>query len=426
MKFFETSKYFSLKKSTYINLRWIAILGQLITINSVYFIFNFKFNFIMANSLILIGILSNLYLVYINQKTQLLDKSAFLFLLIDILQLSFLIYLTGGIANPFSIFLIIPTIFSSANLGLRSNLLLITITSFIVIFLTFFYTPLPYPLNEHFHVTAYYYYSIPISLIVALIFLNYFALTFGIESRLRKEALNKMEEIMSKEHELLSLGGQAAAAAHSLGTPFSTIKIISADLLKYFKGNKEVKKDIELLVSQIQRCSEILKKLTLNPIIEDDFIDSDLKITDYISEIVKSFQETSKKEFIINCDQDSNSINIIKSIEIVYGFRNFIGNANKFSKSKVFIFIKSDSIFSEVIIEDDGEGYPKDVLNKIGEPYIKSFKSSEKSKSGLGLGIFIGKTLLEKNYANVLCGNSKTRRGAEVSIKWKNKDLLSL
>ena len=426
MKFFETSKYFSLKKSTYINLRWIAILGQLITINSVYFIFNFKFNFIMANSLILIGILSNLYLVYINQKTQLLDKSAFLFLLIDILQLSFLIYLTGGIANPFSIFLIIPTIFSSANLGLRSNLLLITITSFIVIFLTFFYTPLPYPLNEHFHVTAYYYYSIPISLIVALIFLNYFALTFGIESRLRKEALNKMEEIMSKEHELLSLGGQAAAAAHSLGTPFSTIKIISADLLKYFKGNKEVKKDIELLVSQIQRCSEILKKLTLNPIIEDDFIDSDLKIADYINEIVKSFQETSKKEFIINCDQDSNSINIIKSIEIVYGFRNFIGNANKFSKSKVFIFIKSDSIFSEVIIEDDGEGYPKDVLNKIGEPYIKSFKSSEKSKSGLGLGIFIGKTLLEKNYANVLCGNSKTRRGAEVSIKWKNKDLLSL
>jgi len=231
---------------------------------------------------------------------------------------------------------------------------------------------------------------------------------------------------MSKEHELLSLGGQAAAAAHSLGTPFSTIKIISADLLKYFKGNNEVKKDIELLVSQIQRCSEILKKLTLNPIIEDDFIDSDLKIADYINEIVKSFKETSKKEFIVNCDQDSNPINIIKSIEIVYGFRNFIGNANKFSKNKVFIFIKSDSNFSEVIIQDDGEGYPKDVLNKIGEPYIKSFKSSEKSKSGLGLGIFIGKTLLEKNYANVLCGNLKTRRGAEVSIKWKNKELLRL
>jgi len=426
MRFFETSKYFSLKKSTYINLRWIAIIGQLITINSIYFIFNFTFEIIFGNLVILIGILSNLYLIHINKNTQLSDKIAFSFLLIDILQLSCLIYLTGGIVNPFSIFLIIPTIFSSSNLGLKSNLSLAGITILIIIFLTFFNHPLPYPVNEHFHVDSYYYYSIPISLIVALIFLNYFALIFGKESRIRKEALNKMEEIMSKEHELLSLGGQAAAAAHSLGTPFSTIKIISADLLKQFKNNVEVKKDIDLLVSQIQRCSEILKKLTLNPTIEDDFIDRDLTIVDYVNEIIKSFKETSKKEFIINFDQYSNSFNFTKSIEIVYGLRNFIGNANKFSKSKVFINIKSDADITEILIEDDGEGYPKDVLSKIGEPYIKSFKSSIKSKSGLGLGIFIGKTLLEKNYANILCRNSQTRSGAEVSIKWKNEDLLKL
>ena len=231
---------------------------------------------------------------------------------------------------------------------------------------------------------------------------------------------------MSKEHELLSLGGQAAAAAHSLGTPFSTIKIISSDLLKQFKDNDEVKKDVDLLMSQIERCGEILKTLTLNPIVEDDFIDRDLTMVDYIDEIVKSFKETSKKNFIINFDQYSNSLNINKSIEIVYGLRNFIGNANKFSKSKVFINIKSDNNITEIIIEDDGEGYPKDVLRNIGEPYIKSYKSSVKSKSGLGLGIFIGKTLLEKNYANILCKNSKTRGGAEVNIKWKNKDLLNL
>ena len=426
MKFFETSKYFSLKKSTYINLRWIAIIGQFITINSIYFIFNFTFEIILGNLVILIGILSNLYLIHINKNTQLSDKIAFSFLLIDILQLSCLIYLTGGIVNPFSIFLIIPTIFSSSNLGLKSNLSLASITILIIIFLTFFNHPLPYPVNEHFHVDSYYYYSIPISLIVALIFLNYFALIFGKESRIRKEALNKMEEIMSKEHELLSLGGQAAAAAHSLGTPFSTIKIISADLLKQFKNNVEVKKDIDLLVSQIERCSEILKKLTLNPTIEDDFIDRDLTIIDYVNEIIKSFKETSKKEFIINFDQYSNSFNITKSIEIVYGLRNFIGNANKFSKSKVFINIKSDADITEILIEDDGEGYPNDVLRKIGEPYIKSYKSSIKSKSGLGLGIFIGKTLLEKNYASILCRNSETRGGAEVNIKWKNKDLLNL
>ena len=426
MKFFETSKYFSLKKSTYINLRWIAIIGQLITINSVYFLFNFDLNFNITNLVILLGGLSNLYLIYIHQRTQLQDKEAFYFLLSDILQLSCLLYLTGGIVNPFSIFLIIPTIFSSSNLGFRSNSLLVIITSLTIIFLTFFSLELPYPVNKHFHVDVYYYYSIPISLIIALIFLNYFALSFGIESRLRKEALNKMEEIMSKEHELLSLGGQAAAAAHSLGTPFSTIKIISTDLLSQFKDNKEVKKDIELLVSQINRCSEILKKLTLNPTIEDNFIDSDLTIVDYVKEIIKSFQETSKKKFILNYDQNSNSFDISKSIEIIYGLRNFIGNANKFSETKVFIKVISDTNFTEIIIEDDGEGYPKDILSKIGEPYVKSFKNSIRSKSGLGLGIFIGKTLLEKNYANLLCKNSETRSGAEVSIKWKNKDLLKL
>ena len=426
MKFFETSKYFSLKKSTYINLRWIAIIGQLVTVNLIYFVFNFEFNLILENSIISIGILSNLYLIYINKNTQLLDKPAFIFLLIDILLLSCLIYLTGGITNPFSIFLIIPTIFSSSNLGFRSNLLLVSITVLLIIFLTFFKQPLPFPVNQHFHVDVYYYYSIPISLIIALIFLNYFALSFGAESRIRKEALNKMELIMSKEHELLSLGGQAAAAAHSLGTPFSTIKIISSDLLKQFKDNHEIKKDIDLLLSQIERCSQILKKLTLNPTIEDDFIDKDLNIAEYVSEIIKSFKEISKKNFIINLDQNLNSLNITKSIEIVYGLRNFIGNANKFSKSKIFINIKSDNDITEVVIEDDGEGYPKDVLRKIGEPYIKSYKSSIKSKSGLGLGIFIGKTLLEKNYANILCKNSQTRSGAEVNIKWKNKDLLNL
>ncbi|MDC3243589.1 sensor histidine kinase, partial [Candidatus Pelagibacter sp.] len=279
MKFFETSKYFSLKKSTYINLRWIAIIGQLITVNFIYFVFDFRFNLTLANSTILIGILTNLYLIYINQNTQLTDKIAFIFLSTDILQLSCLIYLTGGIINPFSIFLIIPAIFSSSNLGFRSNLLLVSLTVLVIIFLTFFNQPLPYPISKHFHVDSYYYYSIPIALIIALLFLNYFASTFGSESRIRKEALNKMEEIMSKEHELLSLGGQAAAAAHSLGTPFSTMKIISTDLREQFKDNENVKKDIELLSSQLERCSEILKKLTLNPVIEDNFIDSDLTIS---------------------------------------------------------------------------------------------------------------------------------------------------
>ena len=426
MKFFETSKNHSFKKSTYISLRWIGIIGQFIAVNFVYFFLNFKFDFFISNIIILLGALSNLYLFFIYKKTQLSDRSAFIFLLIDIFQLSILLYLTGGIINPFVIFLLIPSVFSSSNLSFITNTLLVFLTSVSIIFLTFYSMDLPSPLNDHFHVSPYYYYSIPISLIIALIFLNYFAMTFGAQSRLRKEALSKMEEVMAKEHELLSLGGQAAAAAHSLGTPLSTIKIITQDLLKQFKGQKDVEKDIELLSSQVERCNEILKRLSLNPVEEDDFIDKDLSMRDYLSEIISSFKEISNKNFILNYDQDSNVKKITKSIEIVYGLRNFIGNANKFSRNTIYINLKSDSEITEIVIEDDGDGYPRDVLPKIGEPYLRSNNSQEKSKTGLGLGLFIGKTLLEKNFASINCRNSKTRSGAEVIVKWNNRDLFNI
>ena len=426
MKFFKTSKAYYLNKSTYINLRWIAIIGQFITINSVKFIFNFEYNYFLANFIVFLGALSNLFLIYFYNKPQISNRSSFNFLFIDIIQLSFLFYLSGGVLNPFSIFLLIPSVFSSSNLDIRTNLTLILVTILSIIFLTFFYKDLPYPLNENIIVNEYYYYAIPLALIIALVFLNYFAITFGRESRLRKEALDKIQEVIAKEHELVSLGGQAAAAAHSLGTPLSTIKIISQELLDQFKVDEDINKDLKLLVSQVERCNEILKKLTLNPTIEDDFIDKDLSLVEYVDQIVKSFKKISDKKFIVNLEQNSNSFQIRKSIEIVYGIRNFIGNANKFSKEKIYITLKSDSENSEIIIEDDGEGYPKDILNKIGEPYIKSLVTYDNSKSGLGLGIFIGKTLLEKNRAELLCRNSKTRGGAEVNIIWNNKDLIQI
>ena len=426
MKFFETSKYYSLKKTIYISLRWIGIIGQLISINLVFFYLNLDFDYLYTMVIIFFGILGNLYLIFIYKKTQISDRSALFFLLTDILQLGLLIYLTGGIKNPFIIFLIIPSIFASTNLGLRTNLVLVLVTVLTIIFLTFNSLDLPGPLNEHFHVDPYYYYSIPISLIIALIFLNYFAIIFGSESRIRKEALNKMEEVMAKEHEMLSLGGQAAAAAHSLGTPLSTIKLVTQELTKQLKDQKDVIQDINLLSSQVERCNQILKRLSLNPNEEDDFIDEDLSIRDYLRNIVSSFKETSENEFILNFDQDSNSMKITNSIEIVYGLRNFIGNANKFCFKKIFINLKSDNEFTEISIEDDGEGYPSDILSKIGEPYLKTFRKKNNEQSGLGLGIFIGKTLLEKNFAIINCSNSKTRNGAAVNIKWKNKDLLKL
>ena len=425
MEFSSTSKSSSLNKITYVNLRWIGIIGQFITINTVAFIFEFKFNFIIANLIVLVGALSNIVLFYFFKKNQLQEKIALIFLILDILQLSILLYLTGGIINPFSIFLIIPSIFASNSLSIKTNILLISLTISSIILLTFVHHELPSPLDKYIF-SIHYYYSVPIALIIALIFLSFFALTFGNESKVRKEALDKIQEVISKEQELVSLGGQAAAAAHSLGTPLSTIKIISQDLYNNFKNNSDLKKDIELLVSQVDRCNEILKKLSLNPIVEDDFIDKNLSLQNYVKEIVNSFKEISDKNFIINTEQDYNPFEISKSIEIVYGIRNFVGNANKFSKKNIYISITSDSQNSSISIEDDGLGFPKDILTKIGEPYIKSFQSQNKSRAGLGLGIFIGKTLLEKNKAKLLIRNSETRGGAEIKIEWSNKDLKNI
>ena len=421
----QSSKYNSLNKLIYINLRWIAIIGQFLTINSVKFIFNFEFDFLLANLVVMLGVLSNIYLIYFFKTNLLNSKAAFVFLTIDIIQLALLLYLTGGVLNPFSIFLLIPSVFGSLRLNIETNLTLVGFTIICIIFLTFFYKDLPYPLSKY-KFSDYYFYAIPIALIIALMFLNYFALIFGKESNLRIEALDKIQEVIAKEHELVSLGGQVAAAAHSLGTPLSTIKIISQDLLKELKNSKEFNKDIELLVSQVNRCNDILKKLTLNPTIDDDFLDKDLSLYNYVYEITKSFEEISEKKFILIDKQNTNPFNLKKSIELVYGIRNFIGNANKFAKNKIYITIKSDSEISEIIIEDDGPGFPKDILNKIGEPYIKSLKKKDISEQGLGLGIFIGKTLLEKNYAKLNCRNSETRGGSEINIRWRNKDLTKI
>ena len=140
--------------------------------------------------------------------------------------------------------------------------------------------------------------------------------------------------------------------------------------MKQLKGKKDYEKDIELLISQVDRCNEILKRLTLNPVEEDDFIDKDLSIKEYLSEIISSFKEISKKKFIFNTDEFNNSKKITKSIEIVYGLRNFIGNANKFAKDCIYINLKSDNEITEIVIEDNGNGYPRDILSKIGEPYL--------------------------------------------------------
>ena len=428
MKFLETSNFYSLNKSTYINLRWISYAGQLTAILIVEFFLKFEFNYLVCVLIVFLSILTNFYLIFKIKYHQLNNFIATSYLSYDIGQLGFLLYLTGGITNPFIFLIIIPSVFSAQYLNIWSSVVLVTFTSLTLAILTFFYFKLPHPEIVHFHAPEYYLYSIPISIFIGLIFLVYFGVKFGVESRIRKKAYDEMQEQMAKENELLSLGGQAAAAAHSLGTPLSTILLTAKELQKEFGNNEKIKKDIELLVSQSGRCREILKKLSLNPNIEDEFINSNLSLNDYVYEIVRSFQEISEKNFIINSEQFKNPIKLYRSSEIVYGLRNFIGNANKFSNEKIEIFLKSNNRETVIVIKDDGPGFPKDLIDKqkLGEPYIRTTDEAHIAKYGLGLGTFIGKTLLEKNFANINFANSKKTGGAEVIIKWKNNYLIKI
>ena len=425
MKFYENPELYTLNRSTYVNLRWIAFLGQIASILIVEFIFEFKFNYIPCLGIIILGAITNILLQFQVKVNQISNSLSLSYLTYDILQLSFLFYLTGGITNPFIFLLIIPAVFSSQYLTIASSVILVLITISSILFLTFYYIELPHPGELHFHVPDYYLYAIPISILIGLLFLVYFAVQFGEQNRKRKKAFDKIQEIMAKENELLSLGGQAAAAAHSLGTPLSTILLTAKELKKEFKHDNKLNKDLDLLVSQSKRCSEILKKLSLNPKINDEFINANLNLSDYILEIVKSFREISKKKFEVNTEKFTNKININKSPEIIYGLRNFIGNANKFTenKIKILLFNKNKSTFVKII--DDGKGFPNDLLNKdkLGEPYIRTLDNVNISSKGLGLGTFIGKTLLEKNFASVKFKNSETTGGAEVLIEWRDKDL---
>ena len=430
MKFsdvFTSKDNIQLDKKTLVILRWLAIIGQYISISIVYFVLKFQLPILYCTIIILLGVITNFYLQFVVKENQLSNTKSSTYLLYDLIQLSLLLFLTGGVTNPFAILIIIPAIVSSTFLSLRSTINLSIITIIILIVLTITYFPLPHKVTEelHFHVPNYYLYSIPLSIITGLVFLTYFGTRFGTESRKRTEALNRLELILAKEHELESIGLQAAAAAHSLGTPLSTITVVAKELKKEIGENSQYSKDINLLLSQTKRCSEILKNLSQDQLKEDNFLNN-IKIGDLLKEIVRSFSEISEKKILLIEEQNELDPQIDRTLEITYGLRNFIGNAVKYSNSFVEINLKSNDTITEVIINDDGPGFSEDVKDVLGEPYIRSKNKIINSKSGLGLGTFIGKTLLERMKANVQFSSSNKLGGARVKIDWQTKNLINI
>ena len=411
-----------LEKKTVVILRWIALIGQLLTIYFVHFYFGFDLPLIFCSLTIFCGGLTNIFIQFNFRKNQLSNIESTILLFYDVIQLAVLIYLTGGVTNPFIIFLIVPALISSTLLNLASTLFLSIITIMSLTLLTFNYFPLPSEGNIHFHVPDYYIYSIPTALVIALIFLNYFGFRFGYEARRRGNALNKLELVLAKEQELESIGHQAAAAAHSLGTPLSTITVIAKELKKEIVNNNEFKDDVDTILEQAKKCGEILKKISQNQIIDDEYV-KNITLQDLLFEITKSFESITEKNLNLNLENAKKRISIKRSAELTYGIRNFVGNAVKFSKKNININLVGNNQTTTLQISDDGPGFPDDIYKIIGEPYISTKSKKLKSKAGLGLGTFIGKTLLERKKANIEFLKS-SNGGALVEISWNNKDFV--
>ena len=398
-----------------IKIRWIAIIGQLVAVFFVFFFIKIEIPLFEALTIILFSVIINFYSYVEERKNKTISNiKAFSFLLFDTLQLGVLLFLTGGIINPFSILILAPVITSASYLPALLTVLLSSISIIIIVILNFYFIPLN--LGEKFSFPTIYNFGLVASLIITVIFIAIYAYLFASSSRKISNALSVSKLQLLNQKKITEVGSLSAATAHELGTPLNTIFLILNDLLKdtRLKKDKNILKDIELLKSQAERCKEILQKLSQNPLkLKDKFLEK-VKITDLIKINFDKFNNNKKLYIKDNFENDEPEI-IFKD-EIMYALGNIIQNAVIYSKSKVLAELTYDSINLKVKISDDGIGFSKEIIDKLGEPYIS------KNNKGMGLGIFIAKNLIENMGGKITFYNSK-QNNAVVEINLLNSIL---
>ncbi|MFL2519989.1 MAG: ActS/PrrB/RegB family redox-sensitive histidine kinase [Alphaproteobacteria bacterium] len=398
-----------------IKIRWIAILGQLSAIFFVTFVIKIEIPFFEALIIILFSVALNFY-SYLEERINktISNIKAFLFLLFDTLQLGILLFLTGGIVNPFSILILAPVITSASYLPALLTVILSSISIIIIIVLNFYFVPLN--LGNQFVLPTIYNFGVVTSLIITVIFIAIYAYLFASSSRNISNALAVSKLQILNQKKITEIGSLSAATAHELGTPLNTIFLILNDLIRDKKLNedKNILKDIKLLKSQAERCRKILKKLSQNPLkLKDKFLEK-VKISDLIKINFDKFNKNKKLNLIeIN---EENQIEIIFKDEIMYALGNIIQNA--IFHSTKFVIVELNYLKKNLIIKisDDGNGFAKDIIDKLGEPYIS------KNNRGMGLGIFISKNLIENMGGKISFYNSKQSH-AIVEINFDNSIL---
>ena len=398
-----------------IKIRWIAIFGQVLAVLFVSFIIKIQIPFFETLSIILLSVAVNFYSYYEERKNKSISNSkAFSYLLFDTLQLGFLLFLTGGIINPFSILILAPVITSASYLPALMTVILSTISILIIILLNFYFIPLD--LGPKFYLPEIYSFGLISALIITVIFIAIYAYLFASSSRQISNALSISKLQILNQKKMTEVGSLSAAAAHELGTPLNTIFLVLNDLLKEKKliEDQNISKDIILLKSQAERCKEILQRFSKNPLnLKDEFLDK-VKISDLIKINFDKFNKD--KKLILEIIPSDYEPEIIYKDEIMYALGNIIQNAIFYSVGKTKVEINYQKSIVTILITDDGSGFSKDIIDKLGEPYVS------KNKNGMGLGIFIAKNLIENMGGNINFYNSKDNN-AIVEIIFDNSIL---
>ena len=414
----------SLRVDTLVRLRWLAVVGQVSALLVTYLILGFDLPLVLCLVSVTASVWLNIALrIRYAVNHRLGENPATALLGYDVVQLASLLFFTGGLQNPFSILFLAPVLISAVSLSLQRTFILVLTMITAASFLAFFHYPLPWRDDGELSLPFLYIAGIWIALVSGSIFIAVYAFRVAEEAQRLTDALGATELVLAREQHLTQLDGLAAAAAHELGTPLATITLIVKEMRRLGPEQGPFVEDVLLLEQEVGRCRAILAKLTSLGS-EGDGIWGQLRLSHVIEEIV-----APARNFGVQLDTglsgDGVEPTLARNPAILYGLGNLIENAVDFARSVVLVTGEWTAAEVRIIVEDDGPGFPLEILTRLGEPYVTSRQSQRRAKmeeGGLGLGLFIAKTLLERTGATVKMGNAAQGGGARVSVVW-NRDL---
>lgn len=410
---------------TLIRLRWLAISGQLSAVFVTAFVLTFPMPFVLCLAVVGTSVWVNIGLrVRFHHNDRLADRPAFALMAFDILQLTGLLYLTGGLENPFAVLFLAPLMIAAVSLSARYAAALTLLVIVCASTLTFYHRPLPWFAGETFQLPILYRTAIWGAIVLGASFAAVYAWRVAEEARRLADALAATELVLAREQHLTQLDGLAAAAAHELGTPLATIKLVVKDLQKQFPVEGPIGEDLMLLTGEVERCRGILGKLASLGSEPGDIIGT-LTLGHLLEEVVQPQRDLGTKILVLN-EGGKEEPFCARNPGVLYGLGNIVENAVDFATTEVRIVARWTVAVVTIVIEDDGPGFAHDVMMSLGEPYLRA-KGNRRARreldSGLGLGLFIAKTLLERSGAAIHMANAvPPAKGARVTVQWQRAE----